>query len=112
MLLIFPILCVCFAQFNAIFGTIYAKKQVNSFNLLGTSNIDGDLSHTYNAKSLIECGAFCKAITNCNSFRYDKLLKNCKTYRLWTDSMDNSTDGDIIDIYVQETNYQGNLVSS
>ena len=68
MLLIFTILCVCFAQFNAIFGTIYAKKQVNSFNLLGTSNIDGDLSHTYNAKSLIECGAFCKAITNCNSY--------------------------------------------
>ena len=111
MLLILTILCVVFAQFNAIFGTIYAKKQVNSFKLIGspTSNV---YNYTHDAKSLIECGAFCKSIKNCNSFRYNKLLKECKTYRLWTDSMDNSTDGDIIDIYVQETNYQGNLVSS
>ena len=107
MLLILTILCVVFAQFNAIFGTIYAKKQVNSFKLLGTSNVDGDISHNHYAKSLIECGAFCKSIKNCNSFRYNKLLKECKTYRLWTNSMDNFT-GDIIDIYVQETHYQGN----
>ena len=108
MLLIFTILCVGFAQFNAIFGTIYAKKQVNSFNLLGTSNIDGDLSHTYNAKSLIECGAFCRAKKNCNSFVYNKLSKDCKTYRLWTNTTDNIT-GNIMDIYAKETKYRGNF---
>ena len=107
-IMLLTILYVVFAQCNAIYGTIYGKKQVNSYKLLGTSNIDGEQSHTFYAKSLIECGAFCRAKKNCNSFVYNNLSKDCKTYRLWTNTTDNTT-GNIMDIYAKETKYRGNF---